>query len=308
MRVKLILNPIAGRGRGARTKELLLAALRDSGVDFDASFTGQHGAGRLLAKQAVSEGFEIIIAAGGDGTVNEVVNGLAGSGARLGVVPLGTGNDFASMVGMPRDPVAALRRILYGRGMAVDLCRVNDRYYASSVGAGFDGAVAYTANQRFKHLRGLIVYVLSVFATIMSYRPYRVRVTIDGRVMEKEILLMAVANSRSYGGGMLVTPGAAVDDGLFEICLVEKMGKFRIALNLPRFIKGWHLSMPEVTMLRGSEVRIEAEEPLFFQADGEVFSERILEFRLIPRGLVVAGADFAPTAAMAETAAMSQKR
>ena len=302
MRVKLILNPIAGRGRGARYREPLLAALEASGVEFEAAFTGQHGAGRLLGKQAAAEGFDLIIAAGGDGTVNEVVNGMAGSPAALGVVPLGTGNDFAMMMGMPMDPLAALARILHGPRLAVDLCRINDRFYVSSVGAGFDGEVAYVANRHFRHLRGMIVYILSVFKAVLSYRPRRVRLVIDGVEMEKEITIVAVANSRTYAGGMLVAPNALADDGIFEICVAEGMGPLKILALLPKFIKGTHVSLKEIAMLRGREVLLESATPLYYHFDGEVARDTRLSFRLIPRGLLVAGANFVPSPAAATTA------
>ena len=257
MRIKLILNPIAGRGYGAKAKESILAALRQSGVEFDVAFTGQQGAGRLLARQAVAEGYDTIIAAGGDGTVNEVVNGMAGSHAALGVIPLGTGNDFAAMMGMPDEPAACLDRILHGPRMAVDLCRANDRFYASSVGAGFDGECTYTANHSLKWLRGMAVYVLSVFKTVLAYKPRRVRLVIDGEVMQKDIALVAVANSRTYGGGMLVTPDAAADDGFFDVCLVDRMSPARIVMLLPRLIKGSHLTMPEVTVYKARKVTLD---------------------------------------------------
>ncbi|MGQ9778786.1 MAG: diacylglycerol/lipid kinase family protein [Bacillota bacterium] len=297
MRVKLILNPIAGRGRGERYREPLLAALRAAGVEFEAAFTGQHGAGRVLGKQAAAEGFDLIIAAGGDGTVNEVVNGMAGSPAALGVVPLGTGNDFAMMMGMPMDPLAALAQILHGPRLAVDLCRINDRFYVSSVGAGFDGEVAYVANRHFRRFRGMLVYILSVFKAVLSYRPRRVRLVVDGLEMEKEITLVAVANSRNYAGGMLVAPNALADDGLFEICVAEKMSPLRIVAMLPKFIRGNHVKLKEITMLRGREVLLESETPIYYHFDGEVAQDTRLSFRLIPRGLIVAGANFVPSPA-----------
>ncbi|MGE5550974.1 MAG: diacylglycerol/lipid kinase family protein [Bacteroidota bacterium] len=306
MRVKMILNPIAGRGRGQKVKDDLLAALRQSGVEFDAAFTGQRGAGRLLARQAVADGFDLIIAAGGDGTVNEVVNGIAGSQAVLGVLPLGTGNDFAAMMGMPKDLRVGLDRILHGPRLGVDLCRVNDRFFASSVGAGFDGEVCYTANHKYRHLRGMAVYILSVLSTILSYQPRRVKLTVDGREFDREILLVAVVNSRTYGGGMLVAPDAAVDDGLFEICLADKMSPARVALNLPRFIKGNHLSLPEITMIRGREIVLESQTPIYYQVDGEVMEDTRLTFRLIPLGLTVAGASFRPAQTAERTAFQGQ--
>ena len=307
MRFKLILNPIAGRGRGERMKEQILARLKQSGCEHDISFTGQKGVGKLLAKQAAADGYDIVIAAGGDGTVNEVVNGIAGSQSAIGVVPLGTGNDFAMMIGMPKDPLACLDRILQGRMQTVDLCRVNDRYFASSVGAGFDGECTYTANHRFKHLRGMIVYILSVFTTVFSYHPRHVRLTIDGTTREQEITLLAVANSRSYGGGMLVAPDAVVDDGLFDICLADKMSPFRIMYMLPRFIKGKHLTMREVTMYKGREIILESTTPIYYQVDGEFFEDTRLVMRLIPHGLEVAGAAFKASAVPFEAAVSLQK-
>ncbi|MGE5528623.1 MAG: diacylglycerol/lipid kinase family protein [Patescibacteria group bacterium] len=295
MRIKMILNPIAGRGRGGRTREALLDVLQASGVEYDVAVTGQRGAGRLLARQAVADGYDLIVAGGGDGTVNEVVNGMAGSHAALGVVPLGTGNDFAAMMGMPKDPVASLERILRGERLAVDLCRVNDRYFASSVGAGFDGEVAYTANHGFKHLRGMVVYILAVFKAVFGYRPRRVRLSIDGGIWEGEITLVTVVNSRTYGAGMLVAPDAVADDGLFDICRAEKMSPLRIIMMLPKFIKGTHPTMPEITMSKGRDIWLESTTPLYCQVDGEVIEESRLVFRLIPGGLIVAGANFVPT-------------
>lgn len=297
MRVKLIVNPIAGRGRGAKLKDTLIAALREANAEFDAAVTGQHGAGRIIAKQAAAEGYDVIVAAGGDGTVNEVVNGLAGSKAALGVLPLGTGNDFAMMMGMPNDPLAALGRILYGRRLPVDLCRINDRFFASSVGAGFDGEVAHAANHSFRHLRGMIVYILAVFSTVFSYRPRHVRISIDGESFERDITLMAVANSRSYGGGMRVTPNALADDGFLEVCIAERMNPFRILYMLPKFISGKHLSAPEITSYRAREIVIESAQPLYYQVDGEVLRDTRLSFRIIPHGLLVAGAEFTPCSA-----------
>lgn len=295
MKVKIILNPKAGRGKAAKLKPKILAELAKYGYLSHLEETQWHGHAIEIAKKAVESGYDLVITAGGDGTVNQVVNGLAGSKVPLGVLSAGTGNDFAAMVGMPDDPVAGIRQIIEGETKWVDLCRLNDSYFISSVGAGFDGQVAYNVNQGIRFVRGMPAYLLSVVKTLFSFRLHRVRMVVDGKEREYRILLIAVTNSRSYGGGIKITPEARVNDGLFEICVVKEVSPFEVLWFLPLAIKGEHGRLQDkVEFLRGREVYLESTTPLFYQIDGEVFQATTFRFSMIPEGFPVRGAVLAP--------------
>jgi len=186
-----------------------------------------------MARKAAEQGYDVVCAMGGDGTVNEVINGIAGTGAALAVIPAGTGNDFAGALGVPKGDVAAACRILArGHLRPMDLCRVNDRYFASSFGAGFDARVTKAANERFKRLGGIWTYIFAVMSVIWSFRPGRMRIVADGREISKSPLLVAVTNWKSYGGGMYICPGAEIDDGLFDVCIVDNVHT-QVSIQLP---------------------------------------------------------------------------
>lgn len=297
MKVKIILNPQAGRGKAAKLKPKILAELAKYGYLSHLEETQWHGHAIEIAKKAVESGYDLVITAGGDGTVNQVVNGMAGSKVPLGVLSAGTGNDFAAMIGMPADPVAGIWQIIEGETKWVDLCRLNESYFISSVGAGFDGQVAYNVNRGIRFVRGMPAYLLSVLKTLFSFRLHRVKMVVDGREREYRALLFAVTNSCTYGGGIKITPAARIDDGLFEICVVKEVTPFDVLWFLPLAIKGEHGRLHDkVEFFRGREIYLESTTPLFYQIDGEVFQETVFRFSMIPGGFPVRGAVLTPSA------------
>jgi len=241
-----------------------------------------------MARRAAEQGCEVVCAMGGDGTVNEVINGIAGTGAALAVIPVGTGNDFANALGVPKGDVAAACRILArGHLRPMDLCRVNDRYFASSFGAGFDARVTKAANERFKRLGGIWTYIFAVMSVIWSFRPGRMRIVADGREISKSPLLVAVTNWKSYGGGMYICPGAEIDDGLFEVCIVDNVPILKFLYCFPRVIRGTHVTMPEVEIFRAQSVHISCSRIETYHVDGEVFEADEMELKLVPGGIDV---------------------
>ncbi len=288
VRVKVILNPNARHGRAAEDEAAAVRALTDLGADFDLVRTSCPGDAIAMARAAAEHGCDVVCAMGGDGTVNEVINGIAGTGAALAVIPVGTGNDFANALGVPKGDVAAACRVLArGQRRPMDLCRVNDRYFASSFGAGFDARVTKAANERFKRLGGIWTYIFAVISVIWSFRPNPVRIVADGREISKSPLLVAATNWKSYGGGMYICPGAEIDDGMLDVCIVDNVPILRFLYCFPRVIRGTHVTMPEVQMLRARSVHISCSRTETYHVDGEVFEAAEMEVALVLGGIDV---------------------
>ncbi len=289
MRMKVILNPKAGRGRASRALPIIRRVFEDGGADFDIHLTTGPGDATEAARKAVDEGYEVVVAAGGDGTTNEVANGLVGRGreAALGVVPCGTGNDMAISLGIPRDVERACGVVLQGKVKRRDLGRTLDRYFVNAVGIGFDATVARVATDRMRWVpvRGMPLYVLALLKTLAEYRACDMVVTVDEKVVATRPLLVAVGIGRTYAGGMKILPNAQPDDGLYDICIVEAMGSLETLYNLPRVFTGSHVNIPKTTMLRGRYVRVRPSAPVLLHMDGEVFEAGAMEFTIIPGGL-----------------------
>lgn len=287
MRIKVIVNPKAGRGRAARAVPVISRVLEQGKADFDIHVTSGPGDATDAARKAVDDGHDVIAAAGGDGTTNEVVNGIVGRDVTLGVIPCGTGNDMAISLGLPKDIERACKVVLRGNARRRDLGRVLGRYFVNAVGIGFDATVARVASDRMRWLpvRGMPLYVLALLKTLAEYRACDMIVTVDEKVIPVRPLLVAVGIGKTYAGGMKIVPDALPDDGLYDVCIVDAMGSMETLYNLPRVFTGAHVKMPKATMLRGRYVSIKPSAPVLLHMDGEVFEAGPMEFTLIPGGL-----------------------
>lgn len=283
----LIYNPTAGRGKAARLHADVVAKLGQLGctVQSHASSSAAH-ATELAAKAARAHAF--VVAMGGDGMVSLVANGMLGSEAALGIVPAGSGNDFAAWIGYPRrDPAAACDVVADGPVKRVDVGRIaGGRVFLCVAGAGFDSEVNRDAN-RIRFARGTAVYVLAVLRTLARFRPQRFTVRLDGRVESFPGMFVAVGNAGSYGGGMKITPDAVVDDGLFDVCLVKAMSRAALFGQFPRLFSGKHVRHPAVEIRRAREVEIGAERTFFLYADGEEVGPLPARLTVEPRALSV---------------------
>ena len=284
MRVLLIVNPAAGRRSRRDVAGEAAAAFWSGGWEVGQRETTGPEATRALAREGAAEGFDAVFACGGDGTLSEVVGGLLDTGVPAGIIPAGTGNDFARTLGVPLDPAAAAESYLCGRAGPLDLlCVDGGRLWAINVmGVGFDARAARRVNARSRVTGGSLAYLTGVAAELAANRPTVVRVTVDGERWEGPVLLVAVANARSYGAGMMIAPQAEIDDGLLDLVVVEHLSRTAFAVNFPRVMRGTHLSLPIVHIWRASKVIIETNEPSPVLIDGDLKGETPLTVEVAP--------------------------
>lgn len=306
-RVKIILNPYSGRGEGARAKARLCQALTEAKLNFDLAETNGVGHGIELAREASLAGFTTVVAVGGDGTVSEVMNGLAQAAppgktaGKLAVIPLGSGNDFAAMVGCKPEIAQAVQGIIAGKTRRIDLGQAIihagdqriERYFDNNMGVGFEAWVTLES-YKLKHFSGTLLYVTAALRALWSYRPPHMNLVWqapDGVTNERhdKTLLVSVGNSRRTGGGFYLTPDARMDDGLLDIAIADAIPTYRTLLLLPQALLGKHTSDKAITMSRCRQLQITCPEGLPVQLDGEVVTKHAeqVEIRILPKRLEV---------------------
>jgi diacylglycerol kinase (ATP) len=280
----IIVNPTAGAGRaGELWRRWGDAARRE--LHADAALTEGPGHARALAAGAVAAGCGRIVAVGGDGTLHEVVNGALPGPVRIAVVPVGTGNDFARCAGVPRDPRRALFGLAEGRIGRFDLGRVGDQYYLHVAGAGFDAAVAARVNAGRRRARGKLPYLAATLASLGAFRASRCRMSLDGRLVEQACTLVAAGNAPAYAGGLRICPGARMDDGLLEVCVIGDLGRLGLLALLPSVFSGAHVRHPRVSCHAVRRLRIEGPPDVAVHADGEPAGGLPAEFGVAPGAL-----------------------
>jgi len=279
MSTVLLVNPAAGRGRAGRVREAALAACRAQWPDTTVLETTAPGGGVALARQAVDQGAERVLVLGGDGTVHEAANGILTAGRNppppLGVIPVGTGNDYAKLVNVHGLGVAeAVRRLAAARVVRLDAGHAWGEYFINAVGAGFDAEVARRVNG-FRRLEGTPAYLLAVFEAFASFRPPNLRVESEELTFEEPLMLIEIGIGDRVGGGFRLTPDARPDDGLFDVCAIRalKLGSF--LLKLPLAMLGRHRRLREVRMFRTAALTVTATDgELVAQFDGELRRRR----------------------------------
>ncbi|MFB7213267.1 diacylglycerol kinase [Streptomyces sp. NPDC056255] len=284
--ITLFVNPTAGRGRGAHAAQPAASALRDAGFSVRTVLGEDADDALRRAREAVAGGTGALIAVGGDGMMSLALQAVAGTMTPLGVVAVGTGNDFARALGLPiRDPAAAGRlaaEALKGGGVReIDLGRVGERWFGSVLASGFDSRVNDRGN-RMRWVGGRFKYDLAILAELAAFKPiaYRVRLD-DGPVREIEATLIAVGNGSTYGGGMRICADAEMDDGLFDVTVVGDCSRATLLKVFPRVYKGTHLSHPKVTVHRVSSIELVAAGVTAY-ADGEPLGSLPLTARCVP--------------------------
>ena len=286
MRPLFIVNPAAGRGAALRKVPEIRAAMPGPA---DMVESGAPGDASRLAAEAARAGFGPVVAVGGDGTVMEIVHGVMGevSPPTLGIVPVGGGNDFARSLGIPRDTADATRRVWSPACDPVDVGRCNDRWFLNVGGTGLDTEVARSLAG--SQLAGTVGYLLHGIKVLSRYRNRELVIHLDDTVISARSLLVAVANGRSFAGGMKIAPGAEVDDGAFDVCVAGDLTRFEALTQIPMIYLGRHVRHPKVAVYRSRRVRIESPEGAAVQLDGEVVERLPAEFTLLPKALRIAG-------------------
>ena len=300
-RALVVVNPTAGGGRSGRAWPGVRDALRRAGLDFDWVATGARGDGARLARDGVRSGHGLIVAVGGDGTLNEVANGITAEDglplATMGAVLTGRGRDACRNFGVPAGVTEAAAAVVSGHEAAFDLGVAawgagDRRYFLGAAGAGFDAAVATRAASI--NGGGTLAYLLAVLSTVHAARPMTARIAVDGAPMwQTAVTAVIVANGRYFGGGMKIAPHAETADGLLDLVVLGALGRLEMLRWLPTIYTGGHLANPRVVTRRASAVVIEAPVPLPTEVDGEVVgttpvgitvARRALRLRVLPAG------------------------
>ncbi|MFF0502458.1 diacylglycerol kinase [Streptomyces fimicarius] len=284
--ITLFVNPTAGRGRGAHAAQPAASALRDAGFSVHTVLGEDADDALRRAREAVAAGTGALIAVGGDGLMSLALQAVAGTSTPLGVVAVGTGNDFARALGLPiRDPAAAGRlaaRALKEGGLRdIDLGRVGDRWFGSVLASGFDSRVNDRGN-RMRFVGGRFKYDLAILAELAAFRPIPYRIRLDGgEAREIEATLIAVGNGTTYGGGMRICADAEMDDGLFDVTVVGECTRTTLLKVFPKVYRGTHLSHPAVTVHRVSSIELAAAGVTAY-ADGEPLGALPLTATCVP--------------------------
>lgn len=304
MKHLFIVNPIAGKGKALEYIPKIKECFSIIEDTFFIEVTKYPGHAVELVKQYVAKDTFRVYSIGGDGTLNEVLNGMAESDSSLAVIPAGSGNDFVKSLencsvnkeaqekSIIKDTSkdSLLERLIKGTELLVDAGKINGRYFINISSLGFDAEVVYKSHKikKLPLVTGLLAYVLSVFATLVSYKSNLLKITIDGLTIQKDTLLVAVANGRYYGGGMQAVPLAEISDGFLDICLIEYTGRFKILKFFPKFIKGEHTEVKEVSFYRGKNISIISENKVAMNVDGEtsMISGKV-DFEIIPNGIKI---------------------
>jgi YegS/Rv2252/BmrU family lipid kinase len=289
----ILVNPSAGGGRAHDLLPQLEGALRDRDVSYRLVMTTALDHGVDEARAAAAAG-EIPVVMSGDGLVGQVGGALVDTGVPLGVIPGGRGNDFARVMGIPREIPEAVELLALGTTRTIDVGEVNGRRFLGIASCGFDSECNRIANET-RFVKGNLVYAYSVPRALAAWKPVRFEVTLDGELHEFTGYSVAAANSKAYGGGMFMAPDAELDDGLLDVVWTGQVSKLHFLANLPKVFKGRHIDNPEVTVLRASEVKIKADRPFEVYADGDPIADLPATIRVLPRALeVIAPLDAPP--------------
>ena len=287
MRIIILVNPNAGRGKARLVLREALEVVRREGINADVQKSRDAEHLLALARQAAAEKPDAIVSLGGDGTQHYVLNGITGSEIPLGLIPCGSGNDLAKGLGIPTQARAAAKALCAGHTRRVDLGRVGSTFYSCIAGAGFDSVVTRYANERVRRLRGSWAYGWSILRSLENYRPEPLEITSDALQFSGEVIFAVAGNNVSYGGGLRLTPRAKLDDGLLDVCIVPYIGKWELLRWIPSTYRGQHLRHPRIIYFQTPKVSFQSSSRLELFGDGEFMQELPATIEVVPRVLSV---------------------
>lgn len=300
----IILNPISGHGAGERLWPPIQTALRAGRIDYDLAQTSLPRQAIDIAERAKQSGYETLIAIGGDGTVNEVVNGLMRASKQrpcgtLGVIPIGSGNDFSRTLGLRADWRAAVHRLIAGRPTWIDIGKVicdapapgydsGAHYFVNAIDTGFGARTAQHAHD-FRFLTGMPMYLAAIFKTLVNYSTPYLKIALNDQVIEQSSTIVAMNNGRQMGGGFKMAPTASLEDGLLDVIIGDGLGRLGILSLLPKVMNGTHIGDPRVKYMQAPRVVIDSPDPLIVEADGEIpfIGAHHLEAEILPKHVQV---------------------
>jgi diacylglycerol kinase (ATP) len=279
MRVKTIVNPYANRWKAKKRIPEIQDAFDAANIEHVIVITTSPGQAIEEARIAVEQGFDVVVAAGGDGTVNEVANGLAlaagdGPTIPMAILPIGTGNDLSTMVGNPTDPKSIARLVAAGKTRQIDLGRANDRYFANNCAVAMEPLITIE-NVKIKHIKGNLRYIVALIKGLLKLKAWQMDVQWDGGSYSGPIFVLSVCNSPRTGGQFIMAPDASVDDGLFDVVIVPEVSKLTVMRLLPRLFNGSHVKDERVTCIRTRSLTVTSDPGTPIHADGEVIAEAV---------------------------------
>jgi diacylglycerol kinase (ATP) len=287
-RARVILNPVSGGDTAPGQATAISARLRAACDTVEVVLTMAPGDAERAARVAVDDGCGLVVAGGGDGTLNEVINGVAAAGALdrtiFGLVPLGTGNDFAAALGIPPDVAGALDVLEAGHTRAVDLGSVNGRVFANISGGGYIAEVSVAVTPQMKSIGGRLAYLVGGAQALFEFDPVRATIAAEptGMRLGAGLYAFAVCNARLIGGGNLIAPRARIDDGLLDVCLIEDMPALEFVGLLRRVAAGSHMDDPRVRYLHATSLQLSFDRRIRVNTDGEVLEASACDYRVLP--------------------------
>lgn len=270
-KILFILNPIAGGGKAGDLEDMIRTEMEARNIEYSLRKTTASGDATLIAEEGLEDGYDLIVAVGGDGTLNEIARAILGTSASLGIIPGGTGNDMARTLDMPLDPREALKNLLKHQKKTIDVGYVNGELFLNIASTGLDSAVVEGAKAYKEKYQGSTAYSISMLKNLIRFRKKPMKIEIDGETIDEEIYLVAVGNGKTYGGGFKILPMAKLDDGYFHICVVKKLIKPLLLILFPSILFGKHTIFKRyVSIYKAREVTIKTDSELFLNVDGEI--------------------------------------
>ncbi|WP_010097410.1 diacylglycerol kinase [Ornithinibacillus scapharcae] len=271
-RARIIYNPTSGREAFKKELPAVLEKLEKAGYEASAHATTGEGDAVQAARIAVERKYDIVVAAGGDGTINEVINGLAEQEYRpkLGIIPVGTTNDFARALSVPRDSIQkAVDVIIEGQSMLLDIGKVNDQYFINIAGGGKLTELTYDVPSKLKTMLGQLAYYVKGIEMLPSLKPARVKIEYDGNIIEEDIMLFLISNTNSVGGFEKLAPDACLNDGLFDLLILRKANLAEFIRIASLALRGAHLDDKHVIYTKASHIKVTPEDKMELNIDGE---------------------------------------
>lgn len=278
--IDIIANKSSGKGRGEKYLSTVTAYLDEHGVQYAVHPTERRGHGMELAKTLSESGAETIVALGGDGTFHEVLNGIDFERSRMGLIPAGRGNDFATGTGVASlDPVKAIASIVHGEHRDIDYIQIGDKRCLNVGGTGLDVEVLLKTEKS----KNKLTYIASLFRCLLKFKPYPVEVTVEGDTQHFDCIMVGACNGTQFGGGIKLAPIAKADDGKLDIIIMSKPKRIPTVFVMPKFVKGKHMDMPYTHHIVCDSIKVETPAPI--ELDGEIYYDLEFDAKIVPGGM-----------------------
>lgn len=280
-----IVNPVAGNGRTKEVTKEIEEQLKERKIKYKLVYTEYPGHATELAAKVSEDEFSKVVSVGGDGTLNEILNGLNLKTMSLGIIPSGTGNDLIKCAGIPSDEKQALEVVLDGEEKVIDIGVINHKRFINVAGFGLDVEVLRETLKFKRFVKGKFAYILGLLTTLISFKPIDLQISIDGEEYHHEAMICAIGNGQYIGGGMKIASLAELEDGLLDIIMIKKISKIKLLYHFPKVFKGAHMGLPWVHYVRGKNVKVLTKNSVFINSDGEISEQNHPEFKILEKSL-----------------------